>query len=85
MEMKKLAISGPEAPPMVLSSFMPMRWNACAGASGARSAFSAAIASQPRRTLMKWSPSPMARSSDSICCSLARMAACTASTAATMS
>jgi len=51
--MKKLEISGPEAPPMVPSSFRPIFCRATAGGMSCRSGLSVTSTSQPRRTLMK--------------------------------
>ena len=64
--MKKLAISGPDAPPMLESSFLPMRMNTSSGGNGRRVSSIAATTAQPRVILIRWSPSPISRSSDSI-------------------
>nr|ABZ07174.1 hypothetical protein ALOHA_HF4000ANIW133B20ctg3g6 [uncultured marine microorganism HF4000_ANIW133B20]ABZ07619.1 hypothetical protein ALOHA_HF4000ANIW137K11ctg5g11 [uncultured marine microorganism HF4000_ANIW137K11] len=84
MVMKKVAISGPDAPPMVESSFMPMRCSTSAGGSGASSSRMASRAAQPRLRLMKWSPSPISRSRDSSSASLLRTASLTAAMASRM-
>jgi len=52
MLIKKLANKGPEAPPMVLSNFMPILFSASAAGRVLSSSARLAIASQPRFILM---------------------------------